>query len=163
MKFGDYPKVGSFDDVASFRAYLASQGLEMPCEEVVEAGPSSPLGKPLIHDGMTIGHRIGAQPMEGWDCEADGNPSDNARRRWQRFGASGAKMVWGGEACAVRPDGRANPKQLVMAPHTVKAIAELREIVVKAHRQAMDDDKGLVIGLQLSASASPTTTGASSR
>ena len=33
-------------------------------------------------------------------------------RRWQRFGESGAKLIWGGEAVAVRHDGRANPHQL---------------------------------------------------
>ena len=63
---------------------------------------------------MTIGHRLAIQPMEGWDCERDGTPSENTKRRWRRFGLSGAKLIWGGEACAVRLDGRANPKQLTM-------------------------------------------------
>jgi 2,4-dienoyl-CoA reductase-like NADH-dependent reductase (Old Yellow Enzyme family) len=58
-------------------------------------------------------------------------------------------LIWGGEACAVRFDGRANPKQLYMADHTQSGIAELREILIKAHREAMGDDRGLVIGLQL--------------
>ena len=58
-------------------------------------------------------------------------------------------MIWGGEACAVRPDGRANPKQLVMTQQSQADIAALREIVVKEHRAAVGDDRGLVIGLQL--------------
>ena len=149
MKFGDYPKAGSLEGVTGFRNYLKTLGLDMPCDDIVAGGPGSPLGAPLEFDGMSIGHRLAIHPMEGWDCQTDGRPSDNTRRRWQRFGESGAKMIWGGEACAVRPDGRANPKQLYMAEHSQADIAELREIVVKAHRAAVGDDKGLVIGLQL--------------
>jgi NADPH2 dehydrogenase len=149
MKFGDFPKVGSLDGVAGLRRHLATLGLDMPCDELVESGPKSPLGAPFEFEGMTIGNRLGVQPMEGWDCTTDGRPTDNTRRRWQRFGQSGGKLVWGGEACAVRPDGRANPKQLVMSETTQSDIAELRNLVVSEHRQAFGDDTGLVIGLQL--------------
>jgi hypothetical protein len=59
MKFGDYPKAGSFDGVAAFRSYVKTLGLDMPCDDVVESGPGSPLGKPLEFEGMHIGHRLG--------------------------------------------------------------------------------------------------------
>jgi NADPH2 dehydrogenase len=62
---------------------------------------------------------------------------------------SGAKFIWGGEAVAVRPDGRANPNQLMLTDATEKAIGGLREELIASHREAMGDDKGLVIGLQL--------------
>jgi 2,4-dienoyl-CoA reductase-like NADH-dependent reductase (Old Yellow Enzyme family) len=149
MKFGDYPKAGSLDGVTGFRDYMKTLGLDMPCDDIVMSGADSPLGAPLEVDGLTIGNRIGMQPMEGWDCETDGRPSEHARRRWQRFGQSGAKMIWGGEACAVRLDGRANPRQLTMTEHSQAGIAELRDALVKAHVEAAGSDKGLVIGLQL--------------
>lgn len=149
MKFGDYPKAGSLEGVTGFRNYMKTLGLDMPCDDIVAGGPESPLGSPFEFDGMSIGHRLGINPMEGWDCELDGRPSENTKRRWQRFGQSGAKMIWGGEACAVRPDGRANPKQLTMSEHSQADIAALRESVVKAHIEAAGDDKGLIIGLQL--------------
>ncbi len=41
----------------------------------------------------------------------DGSPSELTLRRWEHFGRSGAKLVWGGEAAAVQPEGRANPHQ----------------------------------------------------
>ena len=63
--------------------------------------------------------------MEGWDGTADGEPSDLTTRRWERFGISGAKLIWGGEAVAVQHDGRANPNQLVLTPQTHGAIAGL--------------------------------------
>jgi 2,4-dienoyl-CoA reductase-like NADH-dependent reductase (Old Yellow Enzyme family) len=149
MKFGDYPKAGSLDGITGFRSYMKTLGLDMPCDDVVESGADSPLGAALEFEGLSIGNRLGMQPMEGWDCETDGRPSEHTKRRWQRFGQSGAKLIWGGEACAVRPDGRANPKQLYMAEHTQADIAELRDILIKAHVAATGSDGGLVIGLQL--------------
>ena len=56
--------------------------------------------------------------MEGWDGTAEGRPTDLIRRRWARFGGGGAGLVWG-EATAVRPDGRANPHQLLLDRTTV--------------------------------------------
>ena len=53
--------------------------------------------------------------MEGWDGTTSGGVTDEVRRRWQRFGESGAKLIYGGEAMAVRPDGRANPNQLIIS------------------------------------------------
>src|SRR6185436_15228783 len=69
----------------------------------------------------------------------DGRPTDLVRRRWGRFGSSGAGLVWGGEAFAVRPDGRANPQQLCAGPSSAADLAELKSL--------LDDDQ--VAGLQL--------------
>ena len=149
MKFGDYPKVGSLDGVTGFRNYVSSLGLDMPCDDIVAHGPSSPLAAPVEIDGMKIGHRLAVHPMEGWDCERDGRPSENTKRRWRRFGLSGAKLVWGGEACAVHPDGRANPKQLIMTEQSMGDIAAMRESVIAAHKEATGGEDNVVIGLQL--------------
>ena len=149
MKFGDFTKIKSLGTTAGFRENLARLGLAMPCDDIVASGPASPLGSSLQTGPFTIGNRFAIQPMEGWDGLADGNPSDNTIRRWRNFGLSGAKLIWGGEAVAVRHDGRANPNQLVMNPATQGNLAKLRETLVAAHREAMGDDKGLVIGLQL--------------
>lgn len=149
MKFGDYPKVPSLGTVTGLRRHLGQLGLDMPCDDIVASGPESPLGSPFAFEGMTVGNRLGINPMEGWDGESDGRPSENTFRRWRRFGESGGKLIWGGEAVAVRSDGRANPRQLYLAPHTQADIARLREVLVEAHRGAMGDTRGLVIGLQL--------------
>jgi len=95
-----------------------------------------------------LGNRFAILPMEGWDATADGRPTDLVRRRWQRFGQSGAKLIWGGEAVAVRRDGRANPRQLILTDANQPEIAALRETLVAEHsRHGATDD--LVIGLQL--------------
>jgi len=149
VKFGDYTKIKSLQNPAGFRANLEALGLAMPCDDIVASGPNAPLAQPLDVDGMTVGNRFAVHPMEGWDGTEDGLPSDHTRRRWRHFGLSGAKLIWGGEAVAVRPDGRANPNQLMLTGATERAIGELREGLVAAHRDAMGDDRGLVIGLQL--------------
>ena len=150
MKFGDYPKVGSLDGIKGFREHVKSLGLDMPCDDIVAHGRQSPLGSPLEFDGMVIGHRLAIQPMEGWDCERDGRPSENTKRRWKRFGLSGAKFLWGCEACAVRPDGRANPKQLIMTADTQSEIAAARESILVEHKKATGQDADdVIIGLQL--------------
>lgn len=89
--------------------------------------------------------RYAILPMEGWDGTEDGRPTDLVLRRWQRFGESGAGIVWG-EATAVRADGRANPHQLLIGPE----VAQLRE--------AVGDGVGRV-GLQLTHSGRYAVTG----
>jgi 2,4-dienoyl-CoA reductase-like NADH-dependent reductase (Old Yellow Enzyme family) len=116
--------------------------------------PDGPLARPFTFadasaGAATVGNRFAVLPMEGWDGEADGSPSDLVRRRWRRFGESGAKLVWGGEAVAVRPDARANPRQLVIGPETAGALAELRAELVTAHVHAHGSADDLVVGLQL--------------
>jgi 2,4-dienoyl-CoA reductase-like NADH-dependent reductase (Old Yellow Enzyme family) len=149
VKFGDFAKIKSLQTAAGFRENLLRLGLDMPCDDVVAAGPSSPLGAVLKVGPFTIGNRFAIQPMEGWDGHEDGKPSDNTVRRWRNFGLSGAKLIWGGEAVAVRHDGRANPRQLTMTADNQRSIAALRDTLVSAHREAAGDDKELVIGLQL--------------
>jgi 2,4-dienoyl-CoA reductase-like NADH-dependent reductase (Old Yellow Enzyme family) len=149
MKYGEYPKPTSLVEASDFLAHMRHLGLDMPFDAEMQSGPASPLAAPLAVDGLKIGNRLGIHPMEGWDCNADGTPGENTVRRWIRFGDSGGKLIWGGEACAVRPDGRANPRQLMMAAHTQSAIAAMREALVRAHIAAAGSDDGLVVGLQL--------------
>lgn len=86
--------------------------------------------------------------MEGWDGTTDGKPTELTIRRWQRFGQSGAKLIWGGEAVAVRPDGRANPNQLIINENNLPDLAKLRESLIQAHASRWNTDD-LLIGLQL--------------
>ena len=58
-------------------------------------------------------------------------------------------MIWGGEAVAVRHDGRANPNQLVANEHTLAGLAQLREALVNEHAATFGNAGDLLIGLQL--------------
>lgn len=137
---------------ADLRARAAVLGIDLPVDDVVD--PAGALASAFeVHDGSagsrTVGNRWTVLPMEGWDGTPDGLPTDLVRRRWRRFGESGAKLVWGGEAVAVDPAGRANPRQLVIGRASAGALGELRAELVAAHRAAHGRTDDLVVGLQL--------------
>lgn len=146
-----YPRVASFKTAAAFRTHLRALGLTLDLDDAIEAGPASPLAQHFDMDKVRVGNRFCILPMEGWDGTSDGAPSDLTRRRWRHFGISGAKLIWGGEAVAVRQDGRANPNQLLLTPATAPAIADLRDALVSAHRERFGSnaDADLYLGLQL--------------
>jgi NADPH2 dehydrogenase len=142
-------RLGSVKEVADFQKHLRSLHLAIPCDRELTGGGESSLRWPLARGGISVGNRIAVQPMEGWDGSPDGNPTELTIRRWQRFGRSGAKLIWGGEAVAVSHDGRANPNQLLIASHTLKGLARLRTVLIEEHRRTTGSDHGLLIGLQL--------------
>jgi len=146
-----YPRVASLKTAAAFRAHLERSAI--PLEFDVELVPpqASPLAAPIEVGGVRVGNRFCILPMEGWDGTRDGEPTDLTRRRWRHFGTSGAKLIWGGEAVAVRHDGRANPHQLMLSAATEGAIASLRDDLVAAHRDRFgaNADGDLWVGLQL--------------
>src|SRR5579862_4306665 len=142
-------RLGTVKDVERFQEHVRSLGLTIPCDHDLIAGTNSPLRMPLNRGSIKIGNRIVVQPMEGWDGTSDGNPSEHTFERWKKFGRSGAKLIWGGEAVAVSHEGRANPNQLVIAAHTRKGLAGLRKTLIEEHRRATGSDEGLLIGLQL--------------
>src|SRR5690348_9277926 len=145
-------RIPSLKTVSDFRTHVASLGIELPCEDAITTGSASPLAQaiPSVEiNGKQIGNRYAVQPMEGWDGTTTGGVTEEVVRRWQRFGESGAKLIYGGEAMAVRPDGRANPNQLIINEENKSELAKIRETLLAAHcaRFAYTDD--LVIGFQL--------------
>jgi len=50
---------------------------------------------------------------------------------------------------AVSHAGRANPNQLLAAPHTEQSLAKLRITLIEEHRLTTGSEDGLMIGLQL--------------
>jgi len=142
-------RLGTVKDIDRFQEHVRSLGLKIPCDREVLTGTNSPLRAPLNRGGIRIGNRIAVQPMEGWDGTPDGGLSEHTKERWRKFGRSGAKLVWGGEAVAVSHEGRANPHQLVIAAHTQKRLSELRRTLIEEHHHKTGSVDGLVIGLQL--------------
>lgn len=145
-------RVAALKTADDFRKHCVALGIELPCDDAIAVGTDSPLIRSverIIINGKRIGNRIALHPMEGWDGTTSGGVTDEMRRRWQRFGESGAKLICGAEAMAVRPDGRANPNQLIIIEQNKAGLAELVGILKKAHAERYGTTDDLVIGFQL--------------
>ncbi|HEV3164830.1 MAG TPA: NADH:flavin oxidoreductase [Isosphaeraceae bacterium] len=121
----------------------AERGLDIRLTDDLEA-----LTMPIEVAGHRVGNRLAIQPMEGCDATPDGTPDELTLRRYQRFGAGGAKLIWG-EAAAVVPEGRANPRQLVVDESHTEGLRELADVCRAAHREAWGTTGDLLVGLQL--------------
>ena len=76
-------------------------------------------------------NRVVLQPMEGCDCHTDGSPSELTVEKYKKAASSGAGLIWF-EANAVCPEGRTNPRQMMLTEENLlqfKALLrEIREI-----------------------------------
>lgn len=108
----------------------------------------TPLFRPVSVGPFHAGNALCIQPMEGCDCTLAGEPDELTFRRFRRFGAGGAKLIWG-EAAAVLDEGRASPRQLLINEANAPAIGRMLEECRRAHREAFGSTDDLIVGLQL--------------
>ena len=94
-------------------------GMELPFEDDISA-----LLENASIAGRRLPNRLAVLPMEGADADASGAPTDMTLRRYRRFAAGGCGLIWF-EATAVRPDGRSNPRQLMLTEGTLAAFTRL--------------------------------------
>jgi 2,4-dienoyl-CoA reductase-like NADH-dependent reductase (Old Yellow Enzyme family) len=149
-----FPKVGHFRSVEDLAARLNALGVRLPFDpQPLSAAQGSPLAQPLDVGGFIVGNRWCIHPMEGWDGNTDGTPSEHTIRRWKHFGESGAKWIWGGEAFAVQGDGRANPNQIGVIDdgfeRAERGAVTLLRALEDAHRASFGTKDDLLVGLQL--------------
>jgi NADPH2 dehydrogenase len=145
-----YTKIAGIKSAAELRQCLAQAGLTLPVDDQIQtAEQRSPLSAPIHIGSFQVGNRWCIHPMEGWDGNPDGSPSELTFRRWEHFGQSGAKLIWGGEATAVQPDGRANPRQLLATPENQAALTQLLDHLRVAHDHSFSHTDDLLVGLQL--------------
>jgi NADPH2 dehydrogenase len=145
----NYKRVAALRTETEFLSYIQEYKINLPFDSLSQPEAQSPFARLLPVDDFAVGNRFTILPMEGWDGTPDGKPSGLTLRRWQRFGLSGAKLIWGGEAVAVRHDGRANPNQLLINRANLGDLARLRQELIASHVSAMGSADGLLIGLQL--------------
>ena len=145
-----YPKIAQFKTPVALRQRLAQLGLPLAVDDaILSAANGSPLAQPIEVAGRRVGNRWCIQPMEGWDANRDGSPSEHTRRRWANFGLSGAKLIWGGEAAAVEESGKANPRQTLATAANLPGLNTLLGELYLAHRERHSNVDDLLIGLQL--------------
>ena len=92
------------------------------------------LNLPLTVGAQKIENRVVFQPMEGCDCNEDGSPHQLTIEKYLKAARSGAGLVWF-EANAVCPEGRTNPRQMMLTRENIdqfkKLVADMREIALR--------------------------------
>lgn len=145
-----FPKVAQLKSVEQLTEHASKLGISLPLDaEILTAAQGSPLAQTFDIAGFQVGNRWCIQPMEGWDANRDGSPTQRSLRRWRRFGLSGAKLIWGGEAAAVRLDGRANPNQTLALESNRDGLESLLQELQAGHREQNLSTDDLLVGLQL--------------
>ncbi len=146
----NYAKLAQIRTPEQFRERLRALGCDIPVDDdVLSIHDDSPMAQPYRIGSLDVGNRWCIHPMEGWDANRDGSPSELTMRRWRNFGRSGAKLIWGGEAAAVQPGGRANPNQTLAVPANETGLRRLLDSVNGAHTEAFGSLDRFVVGLQL--------------
>jgi NADPH2 dehydrogenase len=108
----------------------------------------SVLAQPVRIGDRRIGNSLAIHPMEGCDGELDGRPGELTWRRYKRFAAGGAKLLWF-EATAICREGRANPRQLWINPNTEDDYARLIDTIRNDHAAAFGTADDLLVPMQL--------------
>lgn len=99
-------------------------------------------------EGFLIPNSIAVHPMEGCDGASDGSPDELTIRRYERFAAGGAGLIWL-EAVAVVPEGRANPRQLWITNNNVCEFKKLHETIMETAHSNFGDSFSPVVIMQL--------------
>jgi len=122
-------RLSSLDEL---RDAIRELGLDIPVDE-----DTSVLREPVAVADRTIPNSMAVHPMEGCDGTPDGAPDELTFRRYLRFAAGGAGLLWF-EACAVVPEGRANPRQLWLHEGNKSGFARL----LQESRMAAEESMG---------------------
>jgi NADPH2 dehydrogenase len=137
----------NYQHLDELRADVERHGLDVPLEADT-ARIQEILGRPISVAGRVVGNSIAIHPMEGCDATPEGLPDKLMFRRYLRFARGGAKLIWF-EATAVTPEGRANPRQLLINETSSAQLKELLDESRRAHREKFGRDDDLLDVLQL--------------
>ena len=96
------------------------------------------LNETLLFGSIVIPNRVVFQPMEGCDCAEDGTPGELTVKKYMNAARSGAGLIWL-EATAVCPEGRTNPRQMMLTKKNLPAFKKL----VSDMRQAAMEETGI--------------------
>ncbi len=118
------------------RRELEELSLELPMGENISIlGDRVLLGKKGKTGKWQLPNRFVTQPMEGFDAqEENSSPSELTFRRYKRFAAGGAGLIWF-EAAVISPESRSNPRQLML---TEKSLDEWKRLVEETRQTARD-------------------------
>ncbi len=106
------------------------------------------LGQEVRAGGLVIPNSLAVHPMEGCDADSAGRPGKLTLRRYRRFAAGGAGLIWG-EATAVVGEARANPRQMFFNKKNKDSFGELIAMMREVAAESMGPGHKPVIVAQL--------------
>ena len=118
-------------------------GLAVKAEQDV-----SILAEPVQAGDLVIPNSLAVHPMEGCDGDSLGRPGKLTLRRYERFAAGGAGLIWA-EATAVVSEGRANPRQLWIHEKSKDSFAAMVKMMRRMAAESMGPGHKPFIVLQL--------------
>lgn len=119
---------------------IEKKGLQIDVSEDIEV-----LKSKVKVENYELPNSLAIHPMEGCDSNVDGSPSSLTIRRYKRFAAGGAGLLWF-EAVAVAPEGKANPRQLMITERNVQSFKDIFNIMIdEAHSKFGKDHNPLCI------------------
>lgn len=118
-------------------------GIKLPFQDSI-----TPLFGGIQVSSKRIMNRLAVQPMEGFDAKMDGSPSELTFRRYQRYGEGGSGLIWF-EATSVVPEGRSNPRQLLLTARNLDSFKRLVEQTRLAAYRMFGNSHEVYLVLQL--------------
>jgi len=106
------------------------------------------LGQPVEAGGLVIPNSLAVHPMEGCDGDSQGQPGRLTVRRYERFAAGGSGLIWG-EATAVVPEARANPRQLWLNEKSKESFTAMARMMREAAAESMGRKHRPILVMQL--------------
>ena len=116
----------TYKNLDELKEDITKSGAELPISDNLDI-----LKTELLIGGKRLSNRLAIHPMEGCDGTAEGAPDELTFRRYERFGAGGAGLLWV-EACATTNEGRANPQQIYINKDTLPEFKRLFDGMMKA-------------------------------
>jgi 2,4-dienoyl-CoA reductase-like NADH-dependent reductase (Old Yellow Enzyme family) len=108
-------------------------GVFLPFQDRIQ-----PLFETIHLKEKKIPNRLLVQPMEGFDADINGSPSELTIRRYLRYASGGSGLIWF-EATSVIPEGRSNPRQLML---TKENLDEFKSLVEQIRKKAFQEFGG---------------------
>lgn len=118
-------------------------GIELPFRDTITT-----LFRTISMGEKMLPNRLAVQPMEGFDANLDGSPSDLTFRRYRRYAEGGSGLIWF-EATSVVSEGRSNPRQLMLNAQNLDSFKQLVEKTRQCGYQAFGKEHSIFLVLQL--------------
>ena len=119
----------SYRHLNELKEDIIQAGVELPVSERLDILKTS---LPLY--GKLLPNRLVNHPMEGCDGTSEGAPDELTFRRYERFAAGGAGLLWV-EACAINHEGRGNARHLFLCRDTLPAFRKLYDRLVSSAKE----------------------------